>query len=296
MLRAAVRQRLAEFELEYGDMAIERLDGEDTTFERIQESLQSLPFLVGRKLVVLQSPGLQKVFVEHAAQLLADVPDTTDVIIIEPKLDKRSTYYKFLKKQTGYKEYNELDESGLARWLVELAKQHESELTTNDARYLIGRVGTNQESLSQEIEKLSIAAEKISRTTINELTTASPQSTIFQLLEAALAGQTKRAAALYAEQRALRVEPQQIIAMLAWQLHILVLVKAAGDIPPQTIAKDAKLSPYVVQKSAASARKLTMAELRRLVADLLLIDMRLKSESLNADDVMLEYLLTMNAE
>src|SRR3546814_19438404 len=56
-----------------------------------------------------------------------------------------------------------------------------------------------------------------------------PQSTIFELLDAALSGNTRRALELYEEQRSMKVEPQQIIAMLAWQLHVLAVVKAAGE-------------------------------------------------------------------
>jgi DNA polymerase III delta subunit len=101
---------------------------------------------------------------------------------------------------------------------------------------------------------------------------------------------------MYHEQRALKVEPLQIIAMLAWQLHVLALVKAAGTSrTPDVIAREAKLNPYVVRKSAGIARGLTIARTRQLIADLLKIDERLKRESLNADDVLIEYLMGLSA-
>ncbi len=59
----------------------------------------SLPFLASKKLVVLRAPSANKQFVEQVETILASVSDTTDVIIIEPKLDKRSAYYKFLKSR-----------------------------------------------------------------------------------------------------------------------------------------------------------------------------------------------------
>jgi DNA polymerase III delta subunit len=82
--------------------------------------------------------------------------------------------------------------------------------------------------------------------------------------------------------------------MLAWQLHVLALIKTAKDITPDEIARDAKISPYVVRKSAGIARNLTLAQTKRLIGDLLTIDQRLKSESLNADDVLLNYLMTIS--
>jgi len=292
-LRAELRKLVAAFVAEYDDMALERLDGDETGFERLHEALQSLPFLTERKMVVLQAPGNNKQFAENIESLLRELPDTTSLIIVEPKLDKRSSYYKFLKKQTGFQEFNELDERGLARWLSDLAKEKQAAISQSDALYLVSRVGTNQQSLASELEKLSLYSSKIDRKAIEELTPATPQSTIFQLLEAAFAGNTKKASQLYGEQRALKVEPQQIIAMLAWQLHILALVKAGTGKTPEEIAKTAKLSPYVVKKTAGIARSISLAETKRLVHDLLVIDQRLKREALNADDALLNYLLTI---
>ncbi len=296
LLRAELHRLVAAFEAEHGDMALERLDGEDASYARMQEALQSLPFLAARKMVVLQAPGTNKQFAENAKTLIEELPETTDLIIVEPKLDKRLAYYKFLKKQSGFTEYNDLDEMGLAKWLVALARDKGAQLGLADAKYLVERVGNNQQTLASEIEKLSLYVPEdhpdVTRTTINLLTVAAPQSTIFQLLEAAFAGNTRQAMALYGEQRALKVEPQQIIAMLAWQLHVLALVKAAGSsVSTDDIAREAKINPYVVRKSAGIARGLTIARTRQLVADLLTIDERLKRESLNADDVLQDYLI-----
>lgn len=275
-------------------MALERLDGEETGYERIQEALQSLPFLAAHKLVVLQSPGTNKKFAENVEKLLKELPDTTDLIIVEPKLDKRSAYYKFLKKQKGFQEFAELDERGLSKWIVAEAAAHGATISPYDASYLIGRVGPNQQKLASEIEKLSLYQPTINRGVVDELTAATPQSTIFQLLEAAFAGNTRRALELYGEQRALKVEPQQIIAMLGWQLHVLALIKTAGKgKTPDEIARDAKLSPYVVRKTADIARNISLVETKRLVHDLMIIDERLKREALNADDVLLQYLMTI---
>jgi DNA polymerase III subunit delta len=294
LLRAELSRLVADFVREHDDMGLERLDGEEASFERMQEALQSLPFLADKKMVVLQSPGSNKQFADKAEKLLEELPETTDLIIVEPKLDKRGSYYKFLKKQKGFHEFGELDERGLAKWLVDLAREKGTALSMGDAAYLVSRAGANQQALAQEIEKLSLYTDKINRAAIEELTPATPQSTIFQLLEAAFAGNTKRAVALYGEQRALKVEPQQIIAMLTWQLHVLVLIKTAKDKTSDEIARDARMSPYVVRKSTGITRSLTLVQIKRLIADLLEIDARLKREALNADDVLLNYLINIS--
>jgi len=125
------------------------------------------------------------------------------------------------------------------------------------------------------------------------LTDPLPQSTVFELLDAAFAGRTERAFALYEEQRALKVEPQAIIAMLAWQLHVLAVVKAGGSRTPDEIAKEAKLNPFVVRKSQAITRKLTLEYIKELIGDLLSLDMQMKRSSLDADEALQLYLLKL---
>lgn len=292
-LKRQLDELVAAFLAEHDAIGLERIHGDEAEADKISESLNSLPFLASKKLVVLSAAGLNKKFIENADKILSDIPETTDVIIVEPKLDKRSSYYKYLKKATDYREFGELDANGLARWAVEEAKASGASLGSSDARFLVDRAGLNQQSLAHELHKLRMYQPAISRASIELLVEPTAQSTVFDLLESAFAGNMKRMMALYQEQRSLKVEPQQIIAMLAWQLHILAVVKAGGSRTPDTIAKEAKMSPYVVKKSAAIARTIGMAQLKKLIADLLTIDQRLKRESLDADEVLQTYLLRL---
>lgn len=293
----ALQRRLHEltsaFVEENGDLALERIDGQEASLEKISEALNGLPFLAAKKLVVLREPGTNKLFAEQAEQILSNLPETTDVILVEPKLDKRLTYYKFLKKSTEFNEFPELDQNGLTRYLVDAAKEQGGSINPADARYLVERVGANQQLLSNELDKLLLYDKKITRHTIDLMTDPAPQSTIFQLLESAFAGQTKKALDLYAEQRAMKVEPQQIIAMLAWQLHVLAILKTAGDRQSGQIASEAKINPYVLGKSQGIARDLSLQEIKRLVSDLLEIDTESKSINIDTDEALQLYLIKL---
>jgi DNA polymerase-3 subunit delta len=292
-LQSVLQKQVAEFVAEHGDLALERLDGEEAPYERIQEALTSLPFLASKKMVLLRAPSANKQFVERAETLLKDVPETTDVLIVEPKLDKRVAYYKFLKKQANFSEFNEQDSGGLARWLVGRASELGGTLSPQDANYLIERTNAGQQMLSNELDKLLLHNSQVTKQAIDLLTEASPQSTIFQLLETAFAGNTKRSLELYREQRSLKVEPQQIIAMLGWQLHVLAVIKVAGDRSVEAIASDAKLNPFVVRKSQSIARRLNLVQLKTLIADLLTIDTRSKRTALDLDEALQHYFLKL---
>jgi DNA polymerase III delta subunit len=292
--KAELVKLVSDFVAEHGDMAVERYDGEEATAERMRESIQSMPFLTTRKLVVLREPGKQKAFAEAVAEAIKDAADTTDLVIYEPKLDKRGTYYKTHKKATDFREFGDLDANALGRWAVEYVKEQGGTLSSADARMLIDRIGPNQQLMQSELDKLLAYDPAVTRNSIELLTEPLPQSTVFELLDAAFGGNTRRAFDLYREQRALKVEPQAIMAMLAWQLHVLAVVKAGGTRTVDQIAKESRLNPFVIRKSQGITRKLTLEHIKQLIAGLLELDMQLKRSSLDADEALQLYLMKLS--
>jgi DNA polymerase-3 subunit delta len=282
-----------QFVEKYGDLSLEHLDGEDADFAGIQAGFTSLPFFSDKKMVVLREASKNKEFTEAIEQLLKDVPESTDIIFIEPKLDKRLSFYKLLKNHTDFREFKELDQNILAHWLIDTAKNQDGYISNSDAIYLVDRVGANQLMLSNELAKLLLYDSKITRQSINLLTDQTPQSTIFQLLDAAFNSNRKRVLELYNEQRELKVEPPNIIAMLTWQLNILAILKTAGDKSIEQIAKEAKLNPYVLNKNQSFARKLSLQNVKKMINDLLIIDVTSKSKSIDLDEALKHYLLTL---
>lgn len=301
-LRAA-REFVANFEHDHGDMAIEQLSGEDVTYERILEAVSSIPFLCDRKLVVLRGVSLNKDFTEKFETFLSSIAESTDVLIVETKLDKRTTYYKQLQKLTEFHEFKELDANGLAQWAVAYAKEQGGALSLADARYLIQRVGdathvekrtgADQLLLQNEIHKLLLYAPDITRQTVDLLTEENPTSRIFDLLDAAFVGNTIHMQQLYADQRAQGVEPQQLIAMLVWQLYIFAVVKAGQGRTVSDIARSARISPFVVEKAQAAMRRISLSKLRKMIRDLRELDVRSKTEGIIVDEALQYYLLTL---
>ncbi len=294
LLRDELRKRTAAFVQAYGDFGLERLSAEETEYPRLLESVQAMPFLAEKRMVIIDAPAANKQLAEHIEQFLDAVNEQTDLLLVEPKFDKRSSMYKTLKKQTDFTEYGELDEVGLARWLGVEAKSQGGGISSQDARYLVQRVGTNQLRLSNELAKLLSYDDTVTRQSIEHLTVQTPQSTTFELLEAAFAGNAKRTLALYDEQRRQKVEPQAILALLAWQLHALAVVKAAGNTPANDVASQAKLNPFVVRKTQPLARSIEGSKLKQLIHQALELDIRLKSEVIDADAALQELLIAIS--
>ena len=282
------------FVAEHTDMGLERLDGEEVTYERMVEAVQSLPFLASKKLVVLRVPSKNKEFIEKFEEFIEAVAETNDVLIVEAKLDKRLMYYKQLKKLTEFRDFAVLDAHGVVRYVGEYARSQGGSISQADARYLVERVGIHQLQLQHELDKLLAYSDTVTRASIDLLTDHAPQSKVFALLDAAFAGDATRTMELYKEQRTQQVEPQQIIAMLAWQLHILALAKTAGNQTSDEAARTAKINPFGMQKSMQLARRMTYDKLVTLVRELRELDMQTKSGA-SAEEAVQFYLLQLSS-
>lgn len=293
LLKAALLEQKKAFIDAYSDIGFEQYDGEDIKPDQVPSIMQSVPFLAEKRMVVLRKPSTNKAVTEQIEKLLDEVPETTDLIIVEPAIDKRTSYYKALQKKTQFLVFDEVREHELATWAVDYAKQQGGSLGKSEAQFLIARVGPNQLTLAQEITKLIFYRNPITKESITEMTDPLPQSNVFDLLDAALAGNNQRVITLYKEQRQQKVEPLAIMAMLAWQLHILALLKTADGRSPQAIASEGRVSPYTLRKSQSVAARIPLATLKQWVADAFALDVRLKSEPIDADDALLYYLLSL---
>lgn len=292
-VRAELKKLVNEFEAKYGEFGVERIDAAEAELGRLLETVSSLPFLASRRLIILSNPAKNKLLGENIEQFLDSVADTTDLIIVESKFDKRLSMYKTLKKKTDFREYNGLDERTLGAWLVSEAKERGGQINATDANYLLQRSGHNQMSLSHELDKLLAYEPKISRESIDLLIEPLPQGSVFDLLDAAFAGYHAKALRLYEDQRRQQVEPQAIMGMIAWQLHVLAVVKYNEKDNAEEIASKAKLNPFVVRKTLGISKSMTKAQVKKLISRALRLDIRLKSEQIDADDAVQHFLLTI---
>ena len=292
-LRRRLNQLIGEFVAEQGELALERIEAESVDLQAILDAIQSLPFLSARKMVVVRDLSANKPAAEAIEQIISSVEDSTDLIIYEPAPDKRTSYFKVLKSKTELEEFNELDTRSLANWLADEAKKQGGQLGLADANYLVERIGANQQMLASELGKLLTYDPQVTRANIDLLTEPTPQGKIFELLDAAFGGNKKRALKLYEEQRAQRVEPQAILAMIAWQLQLLALAKYSKDKPATTVAKDAGLNPYPVTKAKNLAAKISKNELNKMVDEALDIDWRGKTTAIDLDEALKTYITTL---
>lgn len=292
LLKHDLDKIVTSFEQEYGDLAVERLEGEDADFEHIFSAITNPPFLTPKKLVIIKSISAVKDIQTRFEEALSDNQEQIDVVLISDKLDKRSALHKYLKKNTEYREFPVSNSNNIVGWLSSEVSIRGGSIDTRTAQLLVEYVGANQQKLSNEIDKLLQHNSKISTESIELLSVKQPSTTMFQLLDALFAGDAKLTMRLYDDQRKQQVEPLTILSMVLWQLNVLALVKVApkGKSSEQ-ISKDAGIHSFVVKKSVNIARKMSLVRLKKFVSDVVDLEVKLKTQTIEADDAVKHLLL-----
>lgn len=292
-LSRLLKQIIDDFQVKNGELAIERFDAEEAEASNMMEAILALPFLSSAKMVVIRKGSANKDFAEQIEQNISSIPGSTELILYEPQIDRRTAYFKVLKSQTQFEELGSLSRNELSKWLISEAQNLGAKLGYSEANYLLERLGENQQLLFNELSKLAIYDSAITRANIDLLTEPTPQSKVFDLLDAAFAGRKKRALELYEDQRAQKVEPQAILAMLSWQLYILTLLVLAEGRSTNQIAKESGISSYPLDKASKIAENLSPSQLRTMINEALSIDERAKSTSLDLDEALKTYITTL---
>lgn len=291
--QAEARKVVDAFIAKHGSLAVERFDAGEVEVEQILSSITAGSLLSPYKMVVIQDFETNKLLTERAEELVAQTPEDTMVLITIGKLDKRVAYGKLLRKSTDFREFSALSPQDTVTWVMKGAEEKGGQIDRGTAQYLLDCVGANQERLSNELDKLILFDPKITRETIDQLSERQPTSTVFELLDAGFNGRQEKALKLYEEQRRQQVEPLAMIGMIGWQLHVLALIKTGKDKSAADNAKDAGIHPFVVQKSVSLAKNMALSKLRHLVHHAVVLEEELKSRTMNADDAVKHFLLSL---
>lgn len=292
-LDAYLKKRQDDFLNTYGDTAFERFEGEDSSLERLIDAVQSVPFLSERKMVVVHDASKNKLLCDSIDRIIDRLLDTTDLLFVDPKIDKRLVFYKTLKKHAKLSSFDELDETATIKWIKEYSQQQGTMITQDVAGYLVSRTGLSQQLLARQVEVLALHSDVITRDNVDLLVEPSSQSTIFDLIDAVLRGEHKRAIELYEDQRKQKVEPQQIIGMMVWQLHVLAILQSSKGKPIELIASESKISPFVLRKSQTLSQKMDHTTLLSIVQKLIAIDSSIKTTNSPVDASMKNLLLSI---
>lgn len=156
----------AVLDAEVGEFNVERFDMNEVPVEAALESAETLPFLGGKRLVIIQDAYFfgsvpQSGKIEHQLSVLerylSSPADFSIVVFVcyQDKLDERKKIVKLLKRKAILLPCSTLREDQLLVWLKELGRTHGIELDPDALQLLIQFVGNHLQLLSMEVKKLA---------------------------------------------------------------------------------------------------------------------------------------------
>ena len=269
-------------------------EGKNIDPVQVQSMGSTVPFFQERRVIVIENSGWFK-SKNDFADYLSQAPDTTNFIFVEQEVDKRNRLYKEVKKRGTICEMNGLTEQNLKMWVASYLQKSEKRITEQNVMYLIQKVGTDMNTLQQELEKLicyCMEETSITRNAIDEICVAQTEGKIFQMIDAVGMKDQNRALSLYYDLLEVREKPMSILFLIIRHFNILLQVKElvrAGAANGE-IASKVGIPPFSVRKYTEQAKRFKSSEIRRNIERCAEVEQQVKT-GLLLDQIGVELLI-----
>jgi DNA polymerase-3 subunit delta len=217
---------------------------------------------------------------------LASPPEDTLLLIILPKLEASQTKTKWFKTidQAGVViQVWPLKTHEMPRWIQSRAQHHGLQLTRESIQFLVQQTEGNLMAADQEIEKLRIThgVGNITMKDVATSTSGSAHFTIFELMDAALAGETARAMKIIRTLKAEGTPEPVVLWSVAREVRLAASVAEALNRrePPATVFSRQKPPVWKSrqQQIISGARRLPLQRWYGLIRKLAEADQAIKS-------------------
>lgn len=264
---------------------------------------ETLPFLADKRLVIVREhPALARS--EADERLLDYVAHAADscvlIFLVRGKADARKKLYKAIAKAGSVISFAPLTESELNSWIIKRFAALDKQCAPATASLLAFTVGTDTALLTGEIAKLaSLCADRsgVTDEDVRQLATRSIECTVFEMVDAVVAGQEGRAFALMRDMLTAGEERLGILAMLLRQYRMLQHVKIMQyekKSGPQ-IAEGLGVKGFAADRYVRQARSLSGAEVKQAVDICLNTEYKVKSGQLNQEGALEATMLSLFA-
>ena len=301
-LKKQYKDRFIKAMLPDGDtMNYAYYEGKNTDVKEVIDRAETLPFFAERRLIVFENTGFFKTAAgADLADYVKDMPETTYFVFVENEVDKRNKLYKAVNSKGYAVELSTQDEGTLKRWVFNLARRENKEMSEAVITYFIGKVGTDMEKIQRELEKVicyAIDRNTLTKEDVDAVCVTQLSNHIFEMVDAVAAGNQKRALDLYYELLALKEPAMRILYMLARQYRILFHVKALANqgYGRKEIASKAGIHPFVAGKNIEQSRRFKMKELRGVMEEAAQLEQDVKT-GLLTDTLAVELFIVKQSE
>lgn len=263
------------------DGLAEKFDGSDLIVGQLPDLLLGATLFADKRLVILANLSENKHLWEVLPEWLERMSDDIHLVLVEQKPDKRTKTYKDLKKNAAVKEFvqwGERDIQQVVAWVIVEAESLGFELDKNSAQLLVSRIGVDQWRLHSALQKLSVL-ESIDKPALEKYIDATPSENVFNLLDAALRGDTHRVTVMIRSLQAAQ-DPYMTFGLLTGQVFQLAAL-ATSEGPSSEVASAIGAHPYALSKLSPHAKRLGLSGVRKVAKYFAQADSAMKSSSVD---------------
>ncbi len=320
----SIAQAIHRLEARLGDPAMAalnaaRLDGRSLSFDDLRNAVSAIPFLGERRLVVVSNPLAKfennPAFQEKLISLLARIPDSTALVLVEHRLlagdDKKKTGGKkkehwLLKWAEGQgprvlvRAYPAPKGIEMQKFIQSQIKAAGGQITSEAAGLLSTLVGEDTRLADQEIQKLLAYANyqrPVETEDVDNLVAAAGQVDIFTMVDA-LGNQDGKRAMSTLQRLLSEGDFQSLFGMIVRQFRLLLLAKEVidGGGDKETISRALGIHPYVAGKLSIQARHFSLPALEVIYKRLLDIDEMIKTGRVEGDVALDVFVAELNTD
>ena len=264
--RARVRRRAED---ERGPGGLETFDARQSEPGELAASLATLSFETATRYLLVDDVGAWKAaeLQPLEAALTELPPETVLVLIARGKHQKQLA--KAVEKAGGeVREYTAPKPWELPKWCVGHARELGLQLDQEAAKELVGRVGSSQQRLARELEKIALALHPSTNVTtadVEQLAASDTAPGAYDLADSLVAGDLRGTLALAEQLDEHGERPSKLVWPIVRRLrevHQAAALLGAG-MPDAQVAAALKGPPWASKKVIARARKADVATLER---------------------------------
>lgn len=289
---------------------LHELSGKEVTTEELEQTLDCLPMMAERTLVVVKDWDVMKAGEENRNKLLevlAQIPPYCTLVFYYQTLEFKgvaSKYLTALKEAVCLVQFPRQEQGVLVDWVGRHFADMGKEISNQVALELIFYCGDSMTVLASEIEKVGAYAQEKTITKWDIFTVATPHidAMVYAMADAIGAGNFDAALGVLYQLHQMKEHPLKIMEGMGRLLRQLYGAKLAIEAGKNQgyVEKLFGLRPYPAQKIMGSARGFSLDWCRRAVVASGKTDLMLKSGGKNDDRdkvmVLAELVLTLAAE
>lgn len=269
----------------------------DPDADQLIAAAETLPFMGDVRIVVIRDCVLltagRKAEDERKITAISEYitnisPSTCLVFYVKGKADGRKKLYTQLKKMNCIVDFSPMGDAECADWARRTMRRGGKQMDSQTAGKLIFTVGRDAALLKQEMDKLTSFLQDrdtVTEEDIDAVCTRSTECTVFQMVDAQVAGKMDTAFSLLRDMVRSGEDRIGILAMLLRQYRILYHMRCLLDekTPQQAQASLLGIPPFAVGRTQQQARRFEKDRLKAAYSYLMNYEYEIKTGRITQD-------------